>query len=137
MNDMTETELEEWLEQMSSQDGSGIVNGLAQYEALFFIIIFALVALFFIWRYFTKKKKDNALNDELSAYYDEYMESDLDMTFEDFIFCKAHHINTKKKKQNAIVKSENEQTECTDEELKSETCDETDDGYENGEDYNG
>lgn len=45
------------------------------------------------------------LNAELSDYYDEYMNGEYDMDFQDFVFCRKHKIRIKdiNPKENAAI----------------------------------
>ena len=98
MEEMNEELLQRQLE-MFLENYQFDTSGIAGVIPVVSVIGFVLVALFFFWRWYEKKKKDKATNDLISKYYEEYMNSDIDMDFQDYVFCREHGIAVRKKEQ--------------------------------------
>jgi hypothetical protein len=86
---------EEYLRGFLESNGIDLESGFALVSAVAVAIIIVIVCgvMFFLWA--RKQINGRKLNAELSAVYDEYMSSDTDMDFEDYVFCKHHHIKMK------------------------------------------
>jgi len=125
--DPSEEQIENFLEGIAEQTGNIDITAFESSLMFFGVIAVAVVSgLMFI----RKKQKEEKIKEELSNYYDDYMESDVDMGFEDYIFCRKHHIDVdrkmKEKKLKALKmqenddKPENKTPEDTDEEDQGE-----------------
>lgn len=90
---MTETELENTIEQYAS----GLDFNMEGVMPILTVVGIAVIALFYGIMYLSKRRKEKQTIEELSEYYDAYMESDVDMSFEDYIFCRKHHIDVDRK----------------------------------------
>ncbi len=74
-------------------------SGLAGIIPVVTVIGLILVSLFFFWRWYETKKKAKETNDLISKYYEEYMNTDINMDFQNYVFCREHGIAVRKKKQ--------------------------------------
>lgn len=127
---MSEEELLTQLEQVeNSGDAENMFNTFLSIQPVIVIVIMTMIILYFGIQFLSKRAKDKAINEELGKYYDEYMEGDYDMDFQDFCFCRQNGIKIRKRKykstNNKIAESD-PKTDAAEEEPEENT--ETEEG---------
>ena len=103
---MTEEAFEETLEQWAAHAGSINIESL---ESTLLLVGVVLTFVVYGFIFINKKQKEAKTVEELSQYYDDYMASEVDMNFEDYIFCRRHHIDVDKKIEKLPERTDDEE----------------------------
>lgn len=90
MNELTETQLEGLLEELK---GLGLYDSIGSITAVITAVIFVMISFFMLYMFISKKNSERKMNEEFSSYYDDYMNSAVDMSFDDYVFCRKHGVD--------------------------------------------
>ncbi len=107
MTEPTEEQLEGYLESLS-QNGMFSIDSIEGFIPIFTVVGLIFIAVFYAVMFFRKKAEEKKLNAELSDYYDEYMNGEYDMDFQDFVFCRKHKIRIRENKKVDDIDGEDE-----------------------------
>lgn len=100
MTEVSEEQLQMQLENLMEQFGGFDISGISQMMPIITAVGIVLIALFYFWRWVSKKKKDKADSNLIAKYYEEYMNSDVEMDFQDYVFCRENGIKVKRPAKN-------------------------------------